>query len=382
LDGDGDLDLWVDCYLRWTPATERRCDAPRGGRDYCSPRAYNAPAPDHLFRNDGGGKFTDVSEAAGLRKVYGNALGVVTGDFDGDGRADVFVANDGVENQLWLQTSPGRFDDQSLVWGCAMDRDGTAKAGMGTCAVDIDDDGDLDLYVVNLVSEGDSVYRNEGRHFLDRTATAGLVGASKPFTRFGVGLADFDLDGRLDIYVAHGGVTRTMDPQSHDPYAAPNQVLRGLADLKFAEVRPVGGTAAPAIATSRGAAFGDIDGDGDVDVLVANRDGRPHLMVNVAPRAGNWAMLRVLTAHHGDALGATMTCRAGGRRITRDVRAAYSYCASNDPRIHLGLGAAAVLEDVRVRWTDGTVEAFGDLPAGRVHTVVRGSGRVSEWPTR
>lgn len=373
-DLDGDLDLYVACYVRWTRDAERRCDGLRGGRDYCAPAAYAAPAPDRLFRNEGGGRFTDVSEAAGLRAAFGNGLGVVTGDFDGDGRPDVFVANDGTENQLWLQTEPGRFRDAALAWGCATDRDGARKAGMGAVAADADDDGDLDVWVVNLVSEGDSYFVNEGGRFADRAPSAGLASASKPYTRFGIGLADFDLDGRLDAYVANGRVTRAPTPVAADPYAEPNQVLRGLEGGRFEEVLPVGGTAAPVVASSRGAAFGDVDGDGDVDVLVTNRDGPAHLFVCVAPRRGGWASIQVVDRTGADALGATVTARLGARTLTRDVRAAYSYCSSNDPRIHVGLGGAAALEGVRVRWTGGSLEAFGDLAGGRAHVLRRGGG--------
>jgi hypothetical protein len=386
VDADGDLDLYVACYIRWSPGAERPCDAPQGGRDYCSPRSYAAPAPDRLFLNegmkDGTPRFRDVSEERGLRKAYGNGLGVVAGDFDGDGRQDVFVANDGVENQLWIQRPDGTFEDEALVRGCAMDRDGTRKAGMGVAAMDIEGDDDLDLLVVNLVDEGDSVFRNEGRHFVDRTTATGLAAPSRATTRFGVGLADFDLDGRLDVYVAAGRVTQGLKTGSgteRDPFAQPNQLLRGTPEGRFAELQPAGGTAVPLVATSRAAAFGDIDDDGDIDVLVANRDAPPHLLVNVAPRRGNWAMLRVVGRSGADEIGARVTAAVGGRRVFRDVRAAYSYCASNDPRVHLGLGEATRLEDVRVRWVDGTVEAFGDLPASALHTLRRGAGKPSEW---
>jgi hypothetical protein len=382
-DCDGDLDLYVACYLRWSPAIERKCDSPQGGRDYCGPRSYNASAPDILYRNDGNGRFTDVSEQVGLRKAFGNGLGVVAGDFDQDGRPDVFVANDGVENQLWIQQPDGTFRDEALTWGCAMDRDGMTKAGMGAVAIDIDDDSDLDLYVVNLVDEGDSVYRNEGRHFVDRTTALGLASASRSSTRFGIGLQDFDLDGLLDVYVATGRVTRALKPvRPADPYAEPDQVLRGLGNGRFEEVLPPGATEQLVAGAGRGAALGDVDGDGDVDVLVTNRGDVAHLFVNVAERRGSWSLVRVVNQHGADAIGATLSARVGPRREFRDVRPGYSYCSSNDPRIHFGLGDATRLEDVRVRWVDGRVESFGDLDGARVHTLKRGSGKPSEWVTR
>ena len=361
-------------YVRWSAASERECDAPRGGADYCSPKSYGAPTPAVLYRNDGSGRFTDVSVAAGLHAAFGNGLGVVCGDFDGDGREDVFVANDGTPNQLWVQQVDGVFKDRALISGCAMDLAGVAKAGMGTDAADLDDDGDLDLVVANLAGETDSIFRNDKGQFADRTASAGIAAATSGFTRFGIGLVDFDDDGFLDFFVATGRVTRAALPLAADPYAEPNLVFRGAAGPKFTEVLPRGGTATPLVFTTRAAAFGDVDGDGAVDVLLANRDAPAHLLRNVVRERGHHVLFRVVEEHGRDALGAVVSLSFGGRKITRSVRAASGYCSSSDPRVHVGLGPATRIDDLLVRWVDGAREAFEVTNVDSVVTLRRGEG--------
>jgi hypothetical protein len=376
-DADGDLDLFVVNYVSWTPGAELTCYNGSGARDYCLPTNYNAPAADTLLRNDGDGTFTDVSVAAGLRAAFGNGLGLTIGDFDGNGWLDVFVANDTMLNQLWLNQGDGTFRDEALLRGCALDEHGKAKAGMGAATADLDGDLDLDLLVVNLTDQSDSIYRNEGGWFSDRTAQHGLGMATRPYTRFGVGLADFDNDGHLDLYEANGAVQRSGEPPAADPYAQPNLLLRGGPDGRFTERLPRGGTAEPLVHTSRAAAFGDVDGDGGVDVLVVNRDGPAHLLHNVVRERGHWILFRVLERSGRDALGATLTLRLGERRLRRDVSSAYSYCASNDPRVHVGLGAETTAREVRVRWVDGELESFGDFAADRIVELRRGRGSAA-----
>jgi enediyne biosynthesis protein E4 len=369
-DADGDLDLFVTRYLEWSAGTERQCFSLTGVPDYCSPRNYDVPTSSLLFRNNGKGTFAEVSAAAGLQRAAGNGLGVVAADFDGDGRVDIFVANDGTPNHLWMNDGSGHFEDRALVNGVALDQDGRAKAGMGVHVGDADDDGDQDLIVVNLDGEADSFFRNEGQFFVDDTATVGLRTASRRFTRFGMAMLDFNNDGLLDIFEANGRVGLQSERFSDDPYAEPNVLLRGTADGKFEAVQPIGGTAQPLIATSRAAAFGDVDDDGGVDILVVNRDGPAHLLRNVA-RRGHWLSMRVIDEHGRDAIGAELTITIGARRRRIDVRAAYSYMASNDPRVHVGLGDANGVETVRVRWADGKTESFGPFAADGIVSLKR-----------
>ena len=374
-DADGDLDLFVLRYINWSAGGELQCFSMTGAPDYCSPRNYDAPLSDMLYRNNADGTFTDVSDRAGLHAAFGNGLGVVVTDANQDGRPDVFVANDALPNQLWINRSQGRFEDEALVRGTAVDEDGSAKSGMGVDAKDVDDDGDEDVLVVNLDGESDSFYRNDGAFFSDATAAAGLRVVSRRFTRFGTGWIDFDNDGWLDLYQANGRVGQQAERYGDDVYAEPSLLLRGASSGRFTEMSPPGGTSPTLIASARAAAFGDIDNDGGVDIVVVNRDHAPFLLRNVAPNRGHWLTLRVLEPNGRDSLGAQVTASIGPRRLTRIVRAAYSYLASNDPRVHIGLGAATTLADVKVRWPDGSSESFGDQPADRVVTLQRGKGR-------
>ncbi len=373
-DGDGDLDLFVTRYLAWEPARERQCFSLTGRIDFCSPKNYDAPTSDLLFVNRGNGTFADMSAAAGLTAARGNGLGVVVDDVNADGRPDVFVANDGTPNHLWLNQGGGRFIDVALARGVAIDQDGAPKAGMGVHVADVDDDGDNDLLVMNLDSESDSYFRNDGAFFVDATNMVGLRVASRRFTRFGMAMVDFDNDGRLDLYEANGRVGLQGDTFSSDPYAEPNLLFQGIAGGAFEELQPRGGIAAPLVATSRAAAFGDIDNDGGIDVLVANRDQAPHLLRNVAPNRGHWAQFAVKTARGSDALGAILRVAAGGRTWRRDVLSAYSYLAANDPRVHVGLGPATAIDHVDVTWPGGTVERFGPFGVDGVVTLRQGTG--------
>jgi len=371
-DADGDLDLFVVRYIAWSPSRELPCYSLTGAPDYCSPRNYKAPTADVLLRNDSGA-FTDVSAPAGLRDGAGNGLGVVTGDFDGNGRLDVFVANDATPNRLWLNQGGGRFLESAVRLGCAVDQDGVAKAGMGVDATDVDDDGDEDLLVMNLDGESDSFFRSTPTGFLDETARVGLRVASRPFTRFGLGVIDFDNDGRVDIYEAAGRVGLQSRRYGSDPYAEPSLVFRG-TDTGFREVVLRGGRLSAA-GVARGAAFGDLNNDGGVDVVVVERDAPARLLMNVASPRGHWLSLRVQDARGRDALGAVVSISVGGRRLRRLVRSAHSYLSASDQRIHLGLGAATRVEAVDVRWVSGPRERFGPFDVDRIVDVRAGRGR-------
>jgi hypothetical protein len=361
-DADGDLDLFVANYVNWSLANERDCYNTAWQLDYCLPTHYKAPAADVLYRNEGAGRFTDVTAEAGLTTRFGNGLGVVCADYDGDGAIDIFVANDAMLNQLWMNRQDGTFVDESLLRGCALDEHGMAKSGMGVAAEDYDDDGDTDLLVVNLETQTDSFFRNDDGFFSDHTSEVGLGATSRLYTRFGVGLIDFDNDGVLDLYHANGRVTKTAEPLADDPFAEPNVLFAGLGGGRLEPVSPQGGTLETLVATSRAAAFGDVDGDGGVDVLVVNRDAPAHLLLNVVPNRGHWI------------LGAAVQVVAGGRTKTRAVRSAYSYLAASEPTTHFGLGDATRVDEVTVRWPDGTRETFGSFEADRSVTLRRGAG--------
>ena len=371
LDLDGDLDLFVANYIQWRIEAELACYM-AGVLTYCPPQNYNAPARDQLFRNNGDGTFTDVSRQAGLHLAFGNGFGVVGADYNGDGLTDVFVANDMMVNQLWLNQGDLRFAESAMEWGCGVDASGAAKAGMGVAAADVDDDDDVDILVVNLEGQTDSLYRNSGRWFDDATAEVGLNVVSRRYTRFGVVLADFDNDGRLDLYQANGAIA-PVPGQTGDYFAEPNVLYRGgeggIFDLDPRE----GGTPEPLVHTSRGLAVGDVDDDGGLDLLVVNRDAAPYLLMNSVPGRGNWIRFRVLNRTGRDAHAATVSAQIDGKRQYRDVQPSSSYLSSNDPRVHFGLGGAQSVSDVRVRWPGGATETFGDF-ASRDTVVLREGG--------
>lgn len=364
MEGDGDLDLYVCNYLVWKLSNELPCKNEMGEPDYCSPLTYDAPATDRLYRNRGDGTFEDVSDAAGIGARAANGLGVGAADFDGDGRVEIFVANDGMPDFLWVWDGK-RYVERGLVRGCALDGDGIAKAGMGVAIADLDGDLDEDLLVGNLRRESDSLHLNEGGSFRDRTMASGL-GTSQRFTRFGLGFRDFDNDGHLDLFQANGRVMRFSQRFGDDPYAEPNLLWRGRPEGGFEEVLPRGGTSEPLVATSRGVAFGDVDGDGGVDVLIANRDGPAHLLINVVPDRGHWIGVEPKTERGAPAIGAVVELDVDGRRVRRTLRTT-GYQSAHAPTLHVGLGRAAGAVSVELTGPGGERHPPRALPADRVH---------------
>lgn len=363
-DRDGDLDLFVANYVAWSIGLERDChDYGTGVRNYCDPGNYEASAQDRLFRNNGDATFTDVTDQAGITAAFGNGLGVVSADFNSDGRADVFVANDKTMNQLWINEGDMKFVNEALLWGCAVDNHGIAKAGMGVASADIDDDGDADLVVVNIEGETDSVYRNEGGYFVDATARTGLGTTSRRYTRFGVALVDFNNDGWLDLYEANGRVTHQLEAEARDVFAEPNVLYRG-SNAGFTEIA-IGSL----VHTSRGLAYGDVDNDGGVDMLVMNRDAGAYLLMNQAPNRGQWLRISVLDRNGRHAHGAVVRGTVGTARKSRTVQTAGSYLAAHDPRVHFGLGTNRDLTNVSVQWPTGELESFGTLAASESHSL-------------
>jgi len=375
-DVDGDLDLFVCNYVFWSLGSDKECFEASGRRTYCGPHSYNAPIPDRLYRNEGGGRFVDASADSGISSRFGNGLGVVAADFNDDGLPDFFVANDRAEDQLWIGLGDGTFRDDAYLAGVAVGSDGAERAGMGVDAADVDDDGDTDLIVVNLHGELDGFYRNEGRYFVECTTEVGIGAVTRKYTRFGVGFVDFDNDGDLDLYEANGRVTlvgKTFDEA--DPFAEPNALLERTEGGKWRAVQPVGGTSPVLIHTSRGAAFGDVDGDGGVDIVVANSSSAPYLLLNRVGEGGHWLRARAVAQSGAAALGARVTLAVGGRTMRRDIRAGYSYCSSSEPVAHFGLGEATGQLHLEVRWTDGSQEGFGPFAVDQQVTLVQGEGK-------
>ena len=358
LDGDRLPELFVTQYVLWSKDKELNCGTGIG-KDYCSPNNYSAPAPDRLYKNLGSGKFEDISEKAGLRTVYGNGLGVVLGDLDNDGRVDIYVANDGSPNQWWKNEGQLSFKDHAVSAGCAVNMNGVAEAGMGVQASDVDDDGDLDLFMTHIRNETNTWYRNDGGIFTDATIVSGMARTSRDFTGFGMGYFDFDSDGFLDLYVANGKVLRQSNPtDGTDPYVESNQLFRGSPGAKFSEVFPRAGIDNLSAMTSRGVAFGDLDNDGDVDLLVMNSNGPARIFVNESTPQAHSVTLELLDSEGIFAEGSRIKAKLGDRTIWRMATRNYSYCVANDHRLHIGLGKNARLEDLEIFWPDGTSSSF------------------------
>ncbi|MFK7960237.1 MAG: CRTAC1 family protein [Phycisphaerales bacterium] len=356
-DADGDLDLFVARYMDWSPERERECFNELGQRDYCDPAVYQAAVPDRLYRNDGSGRFTDVTDVSGVGAAPGTGLGVVVDDFDGDGRPDVFVANDGMHDHLWINRGDGTFSEEGMLRGCAADDSGRAKAGMGVWATDRDNDGDPDLLVGNLVRETDSLFRNDGGLFVDITARAGLAARSRAFTRWGLGFVDFDHDGRQDLYLGTGRVRWQSDRFSEsDIFAEPDLLFRGGEAGRLVPVAELeSGSPSERATSARAVAFGDVDGDGAVDAVVLVRDGQPRVLINqIAPADRPALVLDVRAATGGPAIGAivrvTVEGPRGEREIRRRVATDGSFCAARDPRVSIGLAEADVVRRIEVQW--------------------------------
>ncbi|HEX6203767.1 MAG TPA: CRTAC1 family protein, partial [Thermoanaerobaculia bacterium] len=385
MDADGDLDLWVVRYVAWNAADPPRCTGPDSRRDYCGP-ADLPPVADRLYRNRGDGTFEDVSAAAGIAAAPQPGLGVVVLDADGDGRPDVYVANDGAPNQLWLNRGDGTFRDGALLAGVAVDGDGRPEAGMGVDAGDFDNDGDEDLVVVHLTRETNTLYVAQGGGlFEDRTAEAGLAAPSLPYTSFGARWIDFDNDGWLDLLVVNGAV-KILEPKARagDPFplAMRNQLFRNLgreaggpggAAVRFADITGEAGGPFAVERVGRAAAFGDLDDDGDTDVVIGNANGPLVLLDNAVGQDRPWLGLELVDRHGRTAAGARAeVVRRGAPILWRRPHTDGSYGAASDPRVVVGLGAHPEVTAVRVHWPGGEVETWPPPPLRRYTRLVEG----------
>ena len=366
-DLDGDLDLWVVNYIEWSAAMEPECHQKSlGKRDYCAPAYYDAPAQDRVFRNEGNGRFVDITREAGVFRTKGNGLGIAVSDFNSDGLLDVFVANDTTPNHLWLNRGGFHFVNDAVAWNCAIDRHGVARAGMGIVAVDMDDDKDQDVMVVHVSAEANYVFRNEQTYFRDIAPQIGLGMDSQRYTRFGVVVDDLNNDGWLDVYEANGAVTQRAAPLSVDAFAEPNSLFKGTSAGVFEFLGY-----SKEINTSRGAAVGDVDNDGRLDVIVVDRDSPVKLLMNRSYSSGHWLILDVRDEDGGVAHGATVFLDVGGRTITRVVQRASSYLTSRDLRLHFGLGNHKIAENVHIRWLDGTEQRLDRVEANQIIEIFR-----------
>jgi hypothetical protein len=378
-DRDGWLDLHVGNYVRYDVANDADCRGPTGAGDYCMPQVYR-PMAGSLYRNRGNGTFADVTVAAGVAAEYGPALGSIAADFNGDGWQDIYVANDGTANQLWLNQQNGKFTNGALLAGVALSGDGRPEGSMGVDAADFDDDGDEDLVVTNLFGQGTVLYVNQSAgSFDDRGAAAGLRTASLRLTGFGVAWVDVDNDGLLDVLSVNGAVQMAQPfARQGDPFPLdqPLQLLRNAGGGRFEDVTAKAGSVLASEIVGRGAAFGDVDNDGDVDVLVATNNGVMKLLVNQVGNARHWLGLRMVTREGRDALGARAALiDERGTTRWRRARSDGSYASANDPRVIFGLGESTSPPRIRVQWPRGATEELVLDGVDRWFTIKEGGTR-------
>jgi hypothetical protein len=352
-DRDGWPDLFVGTYLQYSLEQNTKCFSPSGAVDYCTPNTYR-PQPSRLFHNNHDGTFTDVTAKSGIGAEYGPALGVSTVDVDGDGWIDLFVANDSQPNQLWINQHDGTFKNVALASGVALTAEGKAEASMGVDAGDADNDGDDDLFITEQNGEGHNLYVNDGKGmFEDQSARSGLASASLAFTGFGTAWFDYDNDGWLDLLTVNGAVQTIQSlAQANDPFPLhqTRQLFHNRGNLRFEDVSTTAGAVFTMSEVGRGAAFGDVDNDGDTDVVVNNNNGPARLLINNIGNRKHWVGLKLVR----DVPGARVEIlRKNTPTLWRRARVDGSYASANDPRVLVGLGDSTETPVVRVHWPDG-----------------------------
>ena len=372
-DGDGHIDLYVTSYARWSIDDPRPfCgDSARQLRMYCAPKTL--PAQRHrLLRNRGDGTFEDATARAGVLRADGRGMGVVAADLDGDGKIDLFVANDACPNFVFFNRGDGAFEDAGASSGVAANEAGFYQAGMGVDAEDVNGDGRPDLFLTTYRGEFDTLYRNlGGRTFQDVSASSGIARESLPEVGWGCALADFDGDGLPDLFVANGHVDRNLIALGIDDVDQPehSKIWRNVGG-RFRRVADPGPFFA-GLHVARGAAFGDLDNDGDIDAVVSLMDAKPAVLLNDSA-AHSWIGFDLIGRRSNrQAIGAAVTVRSGAKVWRRQVKGGGSYLSSNDPRLVFGLGDASRVDEVEIRWPSGARGVLSglDVEPGRYHLV-------------
>jgi hypothetical protein len=392
---DGWLDLVVVNYLDYVAT--RRCTGMDGLRDYCGPSSFSGQVT-RLYRNLGRGagsnavRFEDVTVTAGLARAPGPGLGVVCADFNGDGWPDILIANDGKPNHLWINQKDGTFKEEGVPRGIAYNSMGQAESNMGIAIADVDGDGLFDIFITHLSDERHRLWKQGPRgQFRDHTISTGLTTPAWNGTAFGTVLADFDHDGAVDLAIVNGHVRRMRDSRPDKAtlaalgpfwgrYADRHQLFVNEGGGRFRDISPQNQPFCSTPGVGRGLAWGDVNNDGAIDLVVTSVAGPARLFRNVAPKQGHWLMVRAIDpALKRDACGAEVTVIAGKRRWLGLINPGSSYLCSNDPRAHFGLGQAAHVDALRVRWPDGSEETFKGRPADQVVVLRKGEGqRVSK----
>lgn len=384
-DRDGKLDLVVANYVDFTVKNNQKCHAQSGPLDYCGPLSYRGVSA-RLYHNLGGGRFRDVTAASGLGSVRGAGLGVACADLDGDGWPDIFIANDQTANTLWLNKRNGTLKESATLTGCAYSATGYPQANMGLAVGDVENSGHEDVLITHLATEGAMLFRNDGSaNFHDDTARAGLRDATMPTTGFGTDWLDYDNDGLLDLFVTNGAVaTEEAQRGAAWPFAQSDQLFHNEgAGRPFRETTLSGGPAFQLRGVGRGAAFGDLDNDGRVDIVVTSNNGPVRLLLNQAQSRNHWLSVRLRGVRSNRmGIGARVAVvRKGQKPVWRRCHADGSYLSASDTRVYFGLGADAdtLTEGVQVivQWPDGRRETWPSKQVDRLITLAEGTGQVS-----
>lgn len=366
-DNDGDLDLFVANYLDWSPANNRVCGS-EGRRLTCSPTDY-AGVPNLLYRNEGGGRFTDVTRETGIGAQVGRGMSVAVADADGDGFVDLFVANDQIRNFLFRNVAGRAFVEAGVETGVAYTEDGVPVSGMGAEFRDLDQDGRPDIFLTALSGEPFPLYLNRpDGFFAPATYSSGLGFPTIRMSGWGTGAYDLDNDGEKDLFSANSHVSENIDLYSPHHYRQPNAVFQGLGEGRFRDASAGAGAAMQRARAHRGCAFGDLDGDGKVDVVVSVIGEPAEVLYNVTAEAGHWLELQLEgTKSNRDGIGATVKLTGeSGRTQFNHVTTAVGYASASDKRVHFGLGADRTAREIEIRWPSGARQALKNVAAQQV----------------
>jgi len=378
-DNDGRLDIVIANYVNWSPDNNAWCGEHKPGyRGYCHPDVYQGQRPT-LYHNNGDGTFTDVSQSSGVGSKPGNGLGVVTFDYDNDGWQDIFIANDAMPNFLFHNNRDGTFREVGYLAGVAVSSEGRPEAGMGTDAADTTGSGWLDLIVTHLDFEQARLYRNLGDgSFEDATYQAKLAYATFHLSGFGTCFMDYDNDGARDLFFANGHILDNIELYHAGTYhAEPKLMFRNTRRGVFENVSDRLGPDFQLPRVSRGAALGDFDNDGDLDVLVSNNGQAPQLLRNDGGNKSHWLQILLIgTTSNRDGVGARIKVVAGDLVLSEQRKGGASYQSAHDPRVHFGLGNRETVDSVEIRWPSGALTRLQNIKGDRVIAVKEGDGIV------
>ena len=368
---DGLLDLFVVNYCVWEVNKDPYCRVKEGVRGFCHPKYY-APTHNTLYRNNGDGTFTDVSEETGIAKQFGKGMSVTFADYDGDGYLDAFVANDTTQNFLFHNLKGKKFEEVALDAGVGYAPDGIARSGMGADFRDVNNDGLPDIWHTAVEHEEFPLWINQGKgEFQDMTVASGLA-KTNDMSGWGNGIVDFDNDGWKDLFVARANVMDNISIQTPArKYPEPNTIFRNLGNGKFADVSATAGPDFQIEAAHRGVAFGDLDNDGRVDMVVSVLNGPAQLFHNITDNGNHWILLKLVgTKSNRMGIGAQIRITTpDGKKQWSEVTTAVGYACSSDPRVHFGLGKNEKISEIQIRWPSGITQTMKDVSADRILTI-------------